>query len=414
MAAISKTQAVEDQEKSEPIPLTSFLKYANVFYLSIGMLAYDHKNNGKRRQLLLHWIFVAQMVNLNAVLLSELIYVFLAIASGSNFLEATMNLSFIGFVIVGDLKIWHIWRQRNKLTQVVNELEHLHPQRLDQQVTYNVKDHLSGYRRYSKFYFGMHLVLIWTYNLYWAVYYLVCDFWLGVRKFERMLPYYCWVPWNWKTGHSYNYYLMYVSQNIAGQACLSGQLAADMLMCALVTLLVMHFLRLSGHIEGHVAGVASPKRDLQFLQAVVAYNQRLLNLCQHINEIFGVSLLCNFVSSSFIICFVGFQMTIGGKIDNLVMLVLFLFCAMVQVFMIATYAQRLIDASEQIGQAVYNHDWYNANLRYRKMLVLIVKRAQQPSCLKATMFLSVSLVTVADLLQLSYKFFALLRTMYST
>ncbi|KAI8044551.1 hypothetical protein M5D96_000720, partial [Drosophila gunungcola] len=380
---ISKTQAVEDQEKSEPIPLTSFLKYANVFYLSIGMLAYDHKNNGKRRQLLLHWIFVAQMVNLNAVLLSELIYVFLAIAS--------------------DLKIWHIWRQRNKLTQVVNELEHLHPQRLDQQVTYNVKDHLSGYRRYSKFYFGMHLVLIWTYNLYWAVYYLVCDFWLG-----RMLPYYCWVPWNWKTGHSYNYYLMYVSQNIAGQACLSGQLAADMLMCALVTLLVMHFLRLSGHIEGHVAGVASPKRDLQFLQA------RLLNLCQHINEIFGVSLLCNFVSSSFIICFVGFQMTIGGKIDNLVMLVLFLFCAMVQVFMIATYAQRLIDASEQIGQAVYNHDWYNANLRYRKMLVLIVKRAQQPSCLKATMFLSVSLVTVADLLQLSYKFFALLRTMYST
>ncbi|XP_016959715.1 putative odorant receptor 85d [Drosophila biarmipes] len=412
MAAQKKAQEPREQEKSGPIPLDGFLKYANVFYLSIGMLAYDHKESGKRKELLLHWMFIAQMVNLNAVLFSELIYVFLAIGKGSNFLEATMNLSFIGFVVVGDLKIWHIWRQRKRLTQVVNELENLHPESLDQQEPYNVKYHLSGYSRYSKFYFGMHLVLIWTYNLYWAVYYLVCDFWLGVRQFERMLPYYCWVPWDWSTGLSY--YLMYVSQNLAGQACLSGQLAADMLMCVLVTLVVMHFIRLSGHIQGHVAGILSSQQDLEFLQAVVVYHQRLLHLCQDINEIFGVSLLCNFVSSSFIICFVGFQMTIGGKIDNLVMLVLFLFCAMVQVFMIATHAQRLIDASEQIGQAVYSHDWFHGDIRYRKMLVLIVKRAQQPSRLKATIFLNVSLVTVSDLLQLSYKFFALLRTMYST
>lgn len=339
MSAEKKSKSSKEQE---PIPLEGFLKYANVFYLSIGMLAYDHKDSGKRKDVLLHWIFIAQMINLNAVLLTELIYVFLAISNGSNFLEATMNLSFIGFVVVGDLKIWHIWRQRTQLTHVVREMEQLHPQSADQQTLYDVKAHLGGYKRYSVFYFGIHLVLIWTYNLYWAVYYLVCDFWLGLRQFQRMLPYYCWVPWDWSTGSSY--YLMYISQNIAGQACLSGQLAADMLMCGLVTLLVMHFTRLAGHIEGHVAGLTTPQRDLQFLQAVVAYHQRLLHLCQDINGIFGVSLLTNFVSSSFIICFVGFQMTIGGKIDNLVMLVLFLFCAMVQVFMIATYAQRLLDA----------------------------------------------------------------------
>ncbi|XP_017058111.1 putative odorant receptor 85d [Drosophila ficusphila] len=412
MAAQKKPQAFQEQENQEPIPLKSFLKYANMFYLSIGMLAYDRKDSGQRRELLLHSCFVAQMVNLNAVLLSEVIYVFLAIGSGSNFLEATMNLSFIGFVVVGDLKICHIWRQRSRLTQVVSELEKLHPERLDQQEPYNMKHHLNGYSRYSVFYFGLHMVLLWTYNLYWAVYYLVCDFWLGVRKFKRMLPYYCWVPWDWSTGLSYH--LMYISQNLGGQACFSGQLAADMLMCALVTLLVMHFLRLSKHIEEHVAGLVTPQRDLEFLQAAVAYHQRLLLLSQDISEIFGVPLLCNFGSSAFVMCFVGFQMTVGGKIDSLVMLILFIFCSMVQVFMLATHAQRLIDASEHIGQAVYNHDWFNADLRYRKMLILIVKRAQQPSRLKATMFLNVSLVTVSDLLQLSYKFFALLRTMYST
>jgi len=106
--------------------------------------------------------------------------------------------------------------------------------------------------------------------------------------------------------------------------------------------------------DADVDAYGSPQRDLEFIQAVVAYHQRLLHLCQDINEIFGVSLLCNFVSSSFIICFVGFQMTIGGKIDNLVMLVLFLFCAMVQVFMIATHAQRLIDAVSSILVSILN------------------------------------------------------------
>ncbi|XP_030565668.1 putative odorant receptor 85d [Drosophila novamexicana] len=397
------------------IPLDSFFRYVDVFYLSIGMVPYDLNSkdssvNRNWRRIILRSYFVFQMMNLNLVLLSELIYVFLAFASGQNFLEATMNLSFIGFVVVGDIKIQHIWGKRERLTQVVRRLQELHPVSAEEQAIYKIDEYLSGYKCVSIFYFGMHLVLIWTYNLYWAVYYLIWDFWLGIRRFERMLPYYCWTPWDWK--NNWSYYVMYISQNLGGQACLSGQLAADMFMCALVTLLIMHFRRLGSQIERHVAGVLPAKQDLAFLQASIVYHQHLLFLCQDINEIFGVSLFCNFASSSFIICFVIFQMTIGGNIDSLVMLVLFLFCAMVQVFMIGSYAQRLINASEQIGEAVYKHDWFLADLRYRKLMLVIIQRAQRPSYLKATNLLKVSLVTVTDLLQLSYKFFALLRTMY--
>ncbi|XP_030376288.1 putative odorant receptor 85d [Scaptodrosophila lebanonensis] len=410
---MSKQVKVKAMEGSKIIELSSFLKYADAFYLSIGLLVYDReKDKGTHSwyHSLLHWYFILQMLNLNFALVTELIYVFLAISGGTNFLEATMNMSFIGFVIVGELKIWLIWRQREHLTLVVNELERLHPRSAKEQAVYNIKDHLSSYSRVSIFYFSMHLLLIWTYNLYWVAYYLIYDLWLGVRKFERMLPYYCWVPWDWTEGMSY--YFIYVSQNIAGQACLSGQLSADLMMCALVTLLVMHFRQLGSQIEQFKAGIGTEKQDMKFLHAAIRYHQRLLQLSDDINNVFGVSLLCNFVSSSFIICFVGFHMTIGGKLDNVVMLVLFLFCAMVQVFMISNYAQRLLDSSEYIGQAVYNHDWFNADILYRKMLVLITRRSQKPSRVKATSFLNVSLVTVTDILQLSYKFFALLRTMY--
>ncbi|KAL7728634.1 hypothetical protein ACLKA6_012625 [Drosophila palustris] len=396
------------------ISLDKFFRYVNIFYLSIGMVAYESEernNNNNWTRNLLNCYFFCLVLNLNFVLLSELIYVALAFAKANNFLEATMNLCFIGYVVIGVIKIRHIWYQRTQLTRVVAQLQQLHPAEERQQAEYKMDEYLRGYRFISIFYSSMQMVLVWSYNLYWAAYYLIYDFWLGIRTFKRMLPYYCWTPWDWSS--NWSYYVMYISQNLAGQTCVSGQLAADMFMCALVTLLIMHFKRLGTRFEQHVAGQLPPEQDLDFLQKGIIYHQRLLLLSEEISKIFGIPLLCNFASSSFIICFMIFQITIGGNIDNLAMLGLFLFCSMGQIFIIGSYAQRLIDASEQVGQCVYNHDWFGGELRYRKMLLLIIRRAQRPSYVRATMFLNVSLITVTDLLQLSYKFFALLRTMYT-
>lgn len=330
---------------SSIISVEEFFRYVKTFYLSIGMVAYDlrqRSSSSRWRRILLNAYFILQMLNLNAVLLSELIYVFRAFITGNNFLEATMNLSFIGFVVLGDIKIRLIWHQRDHISQVVAQLDELHPHEVEQQAQYGVFEYLRSYKRVSTFYFGVHLVLIWSYNLYWAVYYVIYDYWLGIRLFERTLPYYCWTPWDWQT--NWSYYLMYISQNLAGQACLSGQLAADMFMCALVTLLIMHLRRLATMLGQHVAGLLPPEKDLAFLRENIVYHQRLLLLVEDVNQIFGISLLCNLASSACIICFVIFQITIGGNIDNLIMLGFFLFCALVQVFMIGSYAQRLIDA----------------------------------------------------------------------
>lgn len=116
-------------------------------------------------------------------------------------------------------------------------------------------------------------------------------------------------------------------------------------------------------------------------------------------------------------CFLAFQMTIGGLgIDNLFMLFMFLFCSLVQVYMISRYGQHLINAvsisvisalqfnsitnkylqSESIGHAVYAHEWQNADIRYKKMLLLIIQRAQKPARLRATMVLNISLGTITD------------------
>lgn len=63
--------------------------------------------------------------------------------------------------------------------------------------------------------------------------------------------------------------------------------------------------------------------------------------------------------------------------------------------------------SEQVGQAVYSHDWFRGGLRYRKLLLLIIKRAQRPSYLKATQLLNMSLVTVTAVSSFNLYFLSL-------
>lgn len=93
-----------------------------------------------------------------------------------------------------------------------------------------------------------------------------------------------------------------------------------------------------------------------------------------------------------------------------------------------------------IARAAYNQDWSHADVRYRKSLLMIIQRSQKPAYLQGTIFIQITRGSMTDvsafnpnplciyvisplvqhvihivfqLLQLSYKFFALLRTMYT-
>lgn len=50
--------------------------------------------------------------------------------------------------------------------------------------------------------------------------------------------------------------------------------------------------------------------------------------------------------------------------------------------------------SEGVASAVYEMDWYAADPRFKKMLLIIAVRAQQPVFLKATVFLDISMATM--------------------
>ncbi|XP_037896995.1 odorant receptor 85b-like [Glossina fuscipes] len=396
-----------------------FVRLANLFYTSLGIEPYALGQSTKWQILFRYLIFYFQIINLSSMVVCEVTYVFLAFRNDNNFLEATMIMSYIGFVLVGIFKMLSIWRQRSLLTTFVQELLHIFPETPEQQRLYNLDIYVRQCTRVTVCFSLLYMLLIWTYNLFAILQYVIYERWLKWRVVGKQLPYTMYILWNWHD--HWSYYPLYALECIAGFTSAAGQISCDLLLCAFATQLIMHYDYVSRSLAMYEVKFrqkfTEPRKamaeDMKFLRKIIAYHANVLSLSELMNKVFGVALFFNFMASSFVICFVGFQMTMGADPDTLFKLFLFLFTSASQVYLISHYGQQLIDASFNIATAVYNQQWYNADIGYKKMLVLIATRAQKPVELQATKFVLISRGTMTDIMQLSYKFFALLRTIYA-
>ncbi|XP_061392769.1 odorant receptor 85c-like [Musca vetustissima] len=120
-------------------------------------------------------------------------------------------------------------------------------------------------------------------------------------------------------------------------------------------------------------------RDVEFLKRIIHRHCLILELSERINDIFGISLFVNISTSVMVICFLGFQMSIGASALNLLKLISFLILMLTQGFLICHYGQQLTDA----------------------------KKRKTPQIL-----IPISRGTMTQVIQASYKFFTLLKTVY--
>ncbi|KAH8346944.1 odorant receptor 85b-like [Drosophila kikkawai] len=388
--------------------MEKFLKFANFFYLLVGIESYTKNLSDDRVNLRPSILFLANVINLILVGTCESIYVRSAFKDGK-LLEAVTVMSYVGFIIVGMSKMLFIRWKRAAMDEMMRDLEKLYPRGKVQEERYDLPRYLRTCSRISLIYSTLYSVLIWTFNLFSIMQFLVYEKWLKVRVVGKTLPYLMYIPWKWED--SWSYYPLLLSQNFGGYTAAAGQISTDLLLVAVVTQLVMHFDCLSSTMENHQL-TGKWQEDSRFLRDIVRYHEGILRLADVVNDIFGVPLLLNFMVSSFVICFVGFQMTVGVAPDMIIKLMLFLFSSMSQVYLICHYGQMVADASSGMSLATYNQNWTHADVRYKRALVIIMVRAQKTTYLKATIFLDITRASMTDLLQLSYKFFALLRTMY--
>lgn len=265
-----------------PAKFEDFFKLANFFYLSTGMVIYQNENFSKTKTLAANFIFYGSLFNMNYILVLEILYVVLAIVNGNKFLEATMTLSYIGFVVVSNFKMLFVWRKKTELAKFLKELRQIFPLQEKQQKNFKLPEYLRQCTLITVGLSVIYMIAIWTYNLFTITQYLIYEKWLDIRKIERVLPYYMYTPFDWS--EHWSYYVIVFSQNISGYTSAAGQISGDILLSSCVTQLIMHFNYLTRCLEKYktkyqqkkIDKVKEHKKDFEFIRTMIKYHSFLL------------------------------------------------------------------------------------------------------------------------------------------
>lgn len=217
---------------SNIIDFEVFLRIPSFFYRSVGIDLWN-TDGGPLQNAVFYFAFI----NVNVWLFSELLFAVLMVSK--NFIQATMTLSYAGFVLVGSIKIYYMWRKKAEMTRFLQLMNTIFPRTEPQQKIMNLRSRLRQCTIVMSAFAMIFMILIWTYNLYPYMQRQIYDCWLQVRSVNQALPYESYIPWNWH-GH-WSFYLFYALQSIGGYHSAAGQIASDLLLCAMATQLIMHY-----------------------------------------------------------------------------------------------------------------------------------------------------------------------------
>lgn len=141
----------------------------------------------------------------------------------------------------------------------------------------------------------------------------------------------------------------------------------------------------------------------QHLKGQLAIDKELRSLVDHHNElsshvmklenIFSFPLFCNFIASSFVICFTAFQASIATEVAESFQMAFYCVISLIQILLQCYLGQVLKTASERLICAIYDCGWEEQlrKLKVTKGLVLIMRKAQNPTMITTMKFADITL-----------------------
>ncbi|XP_055645437.1 odorant receptor 4-like [Toxorhynchites rutilus septentrionalis] len=234
---------------------------------------------------------------------------------------------------------------------------------------------------------------------------------------KRQLPYKIWYPWDSTKG--WIYYLMYTFEVYAGLIVAIGNVTFNCIFCLVAAHLSVQLNLLAKSLEGIIAGEPSEWDVVEdkrlSLASAVERHQKLLGYKHSLETIFSFTIFIVFASASIIICFQGIMMTTSTAYI-VAKFLLFFICVLLEIFFLCHYGNKILRSSEDVGIAAYKCLWYQVerggNATFRKDLIPVIVRAQKPMVLMAWKFWPITIKTFGMVLNASYSYFTLLRTVY--
>ncbi|KAH8259748.1 putative odorant receptor 69a [Drosophila bipectinata] len=304
---------------------------------------------------------------------------------------------------VGFSKIWCFTRRRNQMEDVMAELHELYP--TTRKEHYRLQHHYDWadlimkyanlfYFAFYIFYNGSPLVL-----LLWE--YITDDQNLSYKTQAN-----AWYPWKVR-GSAWGYALAIWVSTMAGNLGIFLTLAILNILCVCTVQLVMHFDGLATQLLNLDARHPQAHQELKHL---IRYHRQLIDISDKTNEIFDSIFLTSLICSTLAICMTSVAvllLDLAPALKNINGLLAFL----VYHFMLSYLGTQINLASEKILPAAFYNNWYEGDLPYRKMLLILMLRASKPYKWKTIKLSEVSILNYVDTLKTSYQMYACVRSM---
>ncbi|KAL5284443.1 GPROR8.2 family protein [Megaselia abdita] len=386
------------------VTFDDFLKTTMFFLKTVGSEPYLHNlKRSKWKTVLWKIYYVLGLGQLDYLMYGEMVVFKATISDPKKFMLATAMAPCILFIVGVNVKEFALYIFRHDIYDVMQELRSIFPDNHEDQVKLKVYSYYSRIQFISYAFIFFCVAFTSAFNIF-PIYAGVITVFFENGTYVKDFGYFVWYPFDTE---AWDVYLILYGLQIHG-AYLAGVLfvGADLMMCAAVAQNCMHFSHMKNLLLEY-----QPKgneKDLTFITDLAKYHDKILVLNEKVNSMFSVCILVSFMTATAAICFIGFQITSSTPQDA-IKFGLFLGAEITQLVAICYYGNKIVDSSTGVGDAMYYHNWYSADIRYRKMMIQIMQRSQRPASIRAPTFPPTSYETFMRIMTTSYKFFAVLR-----
>ncbi|PSN56382.1 Odorant receptor 118 [Blattella germanica] len=144
-----------------------------------------------------------------------------------------------------------------------------------------------------------------------------------------------------------------------------------------------------------------------YLLQWIKIHQDLLDYCEEIKIFFNVLLMAFFTTISLNMIFLAFGLAQDSR-NSIVAVTLSAIYAFGCPYLLCLYGDKLTEASLNIKDAAYSCEWYTKSPVIKRMLQMIIMRAQSPVVLKAGWY-SISLEQFSEIINTVYAYFNIMR-----
>ncbi|KAG5666580.1 hypothetical protein PVAND_014598 [Polypedilum vanderplanki] len=153
--------------------------------------------------------------------------------------------------------------------------------------------------------------------------------------------------------------------------------------------------------------------EVKLQRIIDAYND-LADIASELEDIFSPLLLIQVFAGIFMICVCIVFMFLPIRIYFMIKFVAGIITLLVQLFCICFYGEQLQISSTRVADEAYNCNWYGKNLKFRKIILLTMLRAQHAQKLTGWKFMDVGLPVFYWSLQTAHSYYSLLSGLYET